>query len=219
MLRSLALALALLASGCVLSPDEAEYAGHVPRGAGLVTFSVSQPAIDTFDRLKTKILLGPAGVRTTDWRWSGNPFHWGEVATEGRRNRSGLPGVNGQVFALAIPAGDYEVLNFYFTQQPKSGAGGTVYSFKQDHPLPFRLRENEVVYIGAFDLSVARKHNLIGIPYYAPGSFAIGDQSTRDLPELVRRFPDLRPDRIILRVVDGRSWVMTDDATDESRIR
>src|ERR1041384_4560299 len=98
MLRHLALGLALTASACALHPDKAEYQGRLAPGEGVVVFSVSQPAIDTFDRLKTKIVFGPAGERTdTFWR-APNPFHWGEVASEGRKNPSAFAGVNGQVF-------------------------------------------------------------------------------------------------------------------------
>lgn len=99
--------------------------------------------------------------------------------------------VNGSQFAILVPAGRYEMYNYYLHKMEPNGDSVT-YSAKEEFSIPFEVNGSEIKYIGEFrNVPDTFMHTWLGIEteVLAGGSWDIYDGSNRDAERLKGRFP------------------------------
>lgn len=88
-------------------------------------------------------------------------------------------GVEGAVFAMKLPAGQYEMRNFEFFWN--AGFFQKSFEAKQDFSIRFDVRPNEVTYLGEFIGVPLSGKNVFGSPVPAGGFWIVTDRHTRDI--------------------------------------
>lgn len=106
----------------------------------------------------------------------------------------------GRVFALELPAGDYEFFAW------KAGSSHVRIYSPAVPALPFQISPGKATYIGSFRMNIAAAKTLIGIPTLDNADVRVEDQHDRDLRVLADKYPKLRTSDVQLTPLDASSW-------------
>jgi hypothetical protein len=97
-----------------------------------------------------------------------------------------VPGTRGKVFAIELPAGQYE---FYRLMLSTGVGSGTL---EPDIPIPFEIQPGQSTYMGAFRFVVSGR-----IALNVNSVFVVHqDYADRDLPLMVVKYPNIETARI-----------------------
>ena len=82
-----------------------------------------------------------------------------------------------------VPAGRYNLIEFYFQSYPAS------YYFYTE--IPFEVKENEATYLGNFHITPFSGKNLLGGKVKAGGMYTITDEFESDSARIYKKYPVL----------------------------
>jgi hypothetical protein len=99
-------------------------------------------------------------------------------------------GQESEVFAIPVPAGDYEVTGWRITGQAVT-ATVTVSNRKPLH-VPFQVRAGEATYIGRSNALTITGKNILGMPVFGDGIVLMKDEFAQDQARLRKLYPSLR---------------------------
>jgi hypothetical protein len=94
-------------------------------------------------------------------------------------------GGGGNLFALKLPPGDYEIHRW------SVGTGTAVYYPSSDFSLPFSIESGKSTYMGDFNFTIGKGHNLFGIPIPYLDDIAYFNSWERDLNALKSKYPSI----------------------------
>jgi hypothetical protein len=104
-------------------------------------------------------------------------------------------GTRGELFAIELPEGDYEVHRWFISSGPASVASTSPFSIR------FKVERGRVVYIGNFHF---RQTSRMGLTVTG-GELSYLERAERDLPLIKRKYPNLDGTPIDLAVERGAS--------------
>jgi hypothetical protein len=97
-------------------------------------------------------------------------------------------GIRATAFAIPLNAGEYELRDIGFT----SNDGGPIRRVPAGNfSVPFQIKPNQVVYIGAFEACVLADCRKVNGGPYPVGFFWLGNQFERDIKVIKNKFPEL----------------------------
>ncbi len=106
----------------------------------------------------------------------------------------GAFGINPGPFAIAVPAGNYEIVRWGISA-PGYGGHVTV-SNRLPMKVPFQVKANEATYVGKMVVVSRSGKNLIGLPVFAEGLVLMANQYETDANAISKTFPTIRRDQI-----------------------
>lgn len=99
------------------------------------------------------------------------------------------PSKSGEVFALKLAPGDYEIYNYTIAGK------GTRHSVSEDFSIPFTITSRETIYLGEFLAMVTHGGNVSASLEQRAPIFVISDQLSRDAAIAAREEPDIQATR------------------------
>jgi len=107
----------------------------------------------------------------------------------------------GQLVALEIAAGDYEMFSFQATSQTLAGPKTSTPT--ENFSYPFKVISGEVVYLGELYFKFDDKTNAAtGSPgQNVPLKISVQENRARDFRDALKKVPGLKPDQITVRLL------------------
>ncbi|MBG52707.1 MAG: hypothetical protein CML99_09850 [Rhodobiaceae bacterium] len=96
-----------------------------------------------------------------------------------------LSGGGGHLFALRLPPGEYEIHRWSVS------TGVASYYPSSDFSLPFSIKRGKSTYMGDFNFTMGKGHNLFGIPIQFLDDIAYLNSWERDLNALRSKYPSM----------------------------
>ena len=118
-----------------------------------------------------------------------------------RTEPSDFKTATGTVFAISLAPGDYVFDNWDLD----NGETASIHPVNPK-PLTFTVRKGEATYIGNLHMHLLRGRYQRGVGFIGSGKPAILDQSARDIPLILERYPNIERQDIIVRIIDDRPW-------------
>lgn len=179
-------AISLLATSCTtyssLSPETLKARGLKPN-EGLIVGSFHSRTINRDGEPVNGTLMGTEvrGKNTGNNETFG--IHPGQLGGESK-----------SVFAIPVPAGDYEINRWAITA---SGFNSTITaSNRLPMRVPFQVRAGEAVYVGRMNSLAIYGKNLLGMPVFADGVIVASDQYQKDSAEISKTYPTIQRSKI-----------------------
>lgn len=130
-----------------------------------------------------------------------NPFIYVETGPGYSVRGGDFEYFNGTVFAIELPAGEYIFNDWRLI----NGEALEVIPINP-RPVSFTVHGGRATYIGNLHMTFKEGKNLFDQPIITDGSPSIDDQSIRDIPLLLERYPNISRKSIDVRIIDGRPW-------------
>lgn len=171
------LAACLVLSGCAASSDR--YSGG---DAGVLVLSIAQDK-------DTRFSIYRLNYRSRDGRISDAIAWMKESPLSSDTPDFSEPSKSGEVFALKLAPGDYEIFNYTIV------GDGARHSVSEDFSIPFTIKAHETIYLGEFLGVVTHGGNISASPEQRAPIFVISDQIARDAAIAAREEPDIQATR------------------------
>lgn len=174
---SCATVLCLLLAGCAGSSSR--YSGN---DAGMVVLSIAQDK-------DTQFSIYRLHYRTRDKRMSDVIAWMKDSPLSADTPDFREPSKTGEVFALKLAPGDYEIFNYTIV------GGGARHSGSEEFSVPFTIKPRETIYLGEFMGMVTHGGNLVPAAEERAPIFVVSDQLARDAAIAAREEPDIQATR------------------------
>lgn len=192
----------LLLTGCAAKSVEQNFAFSPEAETGLVIGSAtSSKKYSHFDTTTYFRYAKAGGLGALDLKTAGFIQPRRRSFTLGPRADSEFQDADGSLFALSLAPGDY----VFETWEVLNGNNGVI-SPTERNSIPFTVRKGQAVYIGNLHMHLGRGKNIFGVTIIADARPEITDQSQRDIPMLLQRYPNLKREDITITILDDRPW-------------
>ena len=171
MTRSLLIVLCALLTGC--AGGQSQYGGS---DAGILVTSIAQDKDTRFDIYRLD-------YRSRDRRVSDSIAWMRSSALSSDEPDFSEPSKSGEVFALKLAPGDYEIYNYAIMGK------GVLFSAAEDFSVPFTIAAHESIYLGEFLALVTNGGNGPEKTIQSAPIFVISNQRARDIALAQREEP------------------------------
>ena len=110
-------------------------------------------------------------------------------------------GKPGEVIAIPVPAGDYEITNWSMTGTGSSGPVTVMNRLPMK--VPFQVRAGEATYVGHFHDIALIGRNLLGFPVFSRGMILASDEFNSDEAKISKAYPTIKRSTIRRSNVPG----------------
>lgn len=114
---------------------------------------------------------------------------------------SDFESVNGRLFAIELPEGDYELKDWIIVR-----SNVTISPMEDPEPIRFTVKENEIRYIGNVHFNFGVGENLFGVRMVFSGYPSIQNEHERDFEVFEERYPNLRDEAILMTIPLEGVW-------------
>lgn len=193
---------ALLLSGCAAKSVEQEFTFSPEAETGLIIGSAtSSKEYSNFDTTTYFRYAKADGLGTLDLSTAGFIQPRRRSFMLGPRSDSEFQDADGSLFALSFAPGDY----VFETWEVLNGNNGVISPIDRNS-VTFTVRKGEAIYIGNLHMNLRKGQNVFGISIIAGARPEILDKSERDIPMLLKRYPNLKREDITISILDDRPW-------------
>lgn len=193
----------LVLSGCATKSVDTSFAFTPETETGLIVGSASSDKKDTswYDGLVKFYYIKTSEVGQLASKNAGYVYALPPTLPLGTPGPSEFSDSDGSVFAIALAPGDYILSRW----EIEVGAYAIIYPV-EPVPLPFTVEKGKATYIGNLHMFFRTGRNIIGLPSIDDGRPVISDRSERDIPMLLKRYPNLKREEIGIKIIDDRPW-------------
>jgi hypothetical protein len=181
-------------TGCATTQAPISINSKSNESTGVVVFAVSHDSVGG-TRNNVRIFLNHGAF---SGRSSGHDYESAEWPLIGFVRESDYPDVHGHLFVVTLPVGEHAFTSW-------SIANGSGLRILPNAPPEYRftVRANAVTYLGAFHGNLVRGKNVFGITITGDGFVSVSDQQARDLPLLLKRFPQFDSHVTVFKLPSG----------------